>query len=226
MTEPELIVRGLVGGVLVILPEVEWHRQLSLLISRIQQQERFFKGGRLTLDLRDTLWSEKELLRLLRDLSDEGVCLGSVLGSNEDTIQAARGLGIIQKHLETKDDGSEAPKKPAAQTHWLKQTLNNGETITTQPQTIFMGDILAGARVEVLGDLLVWGTVSGTLNLQINPESSYRVCLLRNKKGTYLKNESELGLPRKARDTGPLEIKIEAGEITFYNAEERKIKLL
>jgi len=71
----EISVRGIKGGVLINLPEKPWYVQRDMLILRIQTQERFFKGGRIALDVGGAEWSQDQLFKLLRDLSDEGVCL-------------------------------------------------------------------------------------------------------------------------------------------------------
>ena len=44
-----------------------------MVISRIQTQERFFKGGRIALDVGETDWTEEQLMPLMGKLSDEGV---------------------------------------------------------------------------------------------------------------------------------------------------------
>lgn len=86
----EISVRGIKGGVLISLPDKPWYQQRDLLISRIQTQERFFKGGRIALDVGSADWSQDQLFKLLRDLSDEGVCLWAVLTTSEITLESAR----------------------------------------------------------------------------------------------------------------------------------------
>ena len=80
--KPELTIKGYRGGVLITLPAVSCFAQRDLLIRRIQSQERFFKGGRIALDVGETAWNEEQISRLLRDLSDEGVCLWAILSTS------------------------------------------------------------------------------------------------------------------------------------------------
>ncbi len=41
MEKRDILVRGIHGGVLIILPDLPWYQQRDMLISRIQTQERF-----------------------------------------------------------------------------------------------------------------------------------------------------------------------------------------
>ena len=90
----EISVRGIKGGVLISLPDKPWYQQRDMLISRIQTQERFFKGGRIALDVGVADWSQDQLFKLLRDLSDEGVCLWAVLTTSETTLASARSFEL------------------------------------------------------------------------------------------------------------------------------------
>lgn len=83
MNKLDLQVKGIHGGVLITLPSVPWYQQLDLLVGRIQAQERFFKGGRIALDVGSTDWSGEQVLKLLKDLADEGVCLWTILSNSE-----------------------------------------------------------------------------------------------------------------------------------------------
>ena len=47
-----------------------------MVISRIQTQERFFKGGRIALDVRRDRLTEEQLMTLMGKLSDEACAFG------------------------------------------------------------------------------------------------------------------------------------------------------
>jgi len=143
----EMLVRGIRGGVLVILPELPWYQQRDMLISRIQSQERFFKGGRIALDLGLTEWSEDNLDKLLRDLADEGICLRAVLSSSQVTLESARAFG-----LPAKIEGDELPKTakpepaPTEKLLWVERVLEDDEKLIVDGSLTLLSTCLKRQR--------------------------------------------------------------------------------
>ncbi|MEN6580358.1 MAG: septum site-determining protein MinC, partial [Anaerolineaceae bacterium] len=178
----EITVRGIKGGVLISLPEKPWYQQRDLLISRIQTQERFFKGGRIALDVGSAEWSQDQLFKLLRDLSNEGVCLWAVLTTSDVTLASARNFelqtSISAENAVEKPENLQSPKDGAS-VEWRIEPLEKGEKVAFKANGTMIGDVPEGAEVIAAGSLIVWGTVRGSIKAGCGGDLSSRMCVLR-----------------------------------------------
>ena len=198
----ELLVRGIRGGVLVILPDGPWYLQKDMLISRIQSQERFFKGGRIALDLGATDWSEDNLDRLLRDLADEGICLRAVLSSSAVTLESARAFG-----LPSVIEGDERPKTPTPETEtvsrvvWIDRTIEASEKLIIDGNLVLFSDLPAGAELICSGSAAVWGSLDGILRAGCAGEPECAIRIMQFGSGTVFFGGEAVEIPRKLRKT-------------------------
>lgn len=198
----ELLVRGIRGGVLVVLPDGPWYLQRDMLISRIQSQERFFKGGRIALDLGGTDWSEDNLDKLLRDLADEGICLRAVLSSSAVTLESARTFG-----LPSAIEGDERPKTPAPEPEpggrvvWIDRMLEPAERLIVDGNLALFSDLPAGAELICSGSAAIWGCLDGTLRAGCAGDPGCSIRILRMGSGLIFLGGEAVELPRKLRKT-------------------------
>ncbi len=161
----ELLIKGYRGGVLITLPKLSCFAQRDLLIRRIQSQERFFKGGRIALDVGETAWSDEQIVKLLRELSDEGVCLWAILSTAQETLSAAANYDIptaIRRDDETSDEKPNPTPLPPELT-WLERDIEEGEILEVPGKLCLIGEVKAGAVVKAQGSVLVWGKASGEI---------------------------------------------------------------
>lgn len=205
MKQLELQVKGIHGGVLITLPAVPWYQQRDLLVGRIQTQERFFKGGRIALDVGSTDWSEDQVLKLLKDLSDEGVCLWTILSSSERTVQAAEYHGFPTSLPDpNKKPGESHPTQPDSISDLgkftcLSRSLAEGEHFQHQGDLLVIGDVPADARLEVTGSLVLWGTLFGMAVVNSASDNPRSVRLLKIETGRLILNGEEVEIPPKLR---------------------------
>jgi len=204
MNKLELQIKGIHGGVLITLPAVSWFQQRDLLIGRIQTQERFFKGGRMALDVGSTDWSEEQLLKLLKDLADEGVCLWTILSTSEKTKQAAEYHGFPTTLPDPSRKPGKAQQQPTEEdgvTSYacLERSLAEGEHIQHSGDLLMIGDIPKDAKVEVSGSLVLWGTLHGiaVVNTSADPAKSVRI--LKIEGGQLIVDGEEVEIPAKLR---------------------------
>lgn len=224
----EMTVRGIKGGVLISLPEKAWYQQRDILVSRIQSQERFFKGGRIALDVGGSDWTAEQLFKLLRDLSDEGVCLWAVLTSSEITLEAAKSFD-----LQTSISALNAPEEPQepqsgageSGCEWHTKPLEKGEKVAFRGNGVLIGDVPEGAEVIAAGSLIVWGSSKGSLKAGCGGSDS-RLYILRYGGGRLSLHGQLLDVPRKLTNAGPLEIYFDGSGAVVREAVARKIKLL
>lgn len=205
MNKLELQIKGIHGGVLITLPAVSWFQQRDLLIGRIQTQERFFKGGRIALDVGSTDWSEEQLLKLLKDLSDEGVCLWTILSTSEKTKQAAEYHGFPTTLPDPSRKPGEIPQQLTEKEYGvgniacLERSLAKGEQFQHSGDLLMIGDIPKDAKVEVSGSLVLWGTLHGiaVVNTSADPAKSVRI--LKIEGGRLVVDGEEVEIPAKLR---------------------------
>ncbi|HNW94638.1 MAG TPA: septum site-determining protein MinC [Anaerolineaceae bacterium] len=210
----ELLVRGIRGGVLVILPDAPWYQQRDMLISRIQSQERFFKGGRIALDLGGTDWSEEHLDKLLRDLADEGICLRAVLSSSQITLVSAQVFG-----LPPSIEGDERPKAAAPEAEagprvvWIDRPLENAEKLIVDGNLALFSDLPAGAEVICSGSAALWGCLDGILRAGCAGDPDSAVNILKLGLGSVSLNGEAVKIPRKLHKTVGIMIRRQDGAI-------------
>ncbi len=225
----EISVRGIKGGVLISLPERPWYVQRDMLISRIQTQERFFKGGRIALDVDGADWSQDQLFKLLRDLSDEGVCLWAVLTTSETTLASASSFEL-QTSISTQN-AAEKPMRHSSQedghsVEWRTKPLEKGEKVAFKANGVVIGDVPEGAEVIAAGSLTVWGTVRGSVKAGCGGDSFSQMFVLRYA-GTGLSLCGQVvEIPKKMLNASPLEIRFGEGAVQLREAVSRKFKLL
>lgn len=204
MNKLELQIKGIHGGVLITLPVVSWFQQRDLLIGRIQTQERFFKGGRMALDVGSTDWSEEHLLKLLKDLADEGVCLWTILSTSEKTKQAAEYHGFPTTLPDPSRKPGKAQQQPTEEdgvTSYacLERSLAEGEHYQHSGDLLMVGDIPKDAKVEVSGSLVLWGTLYGIAVVNTSADSANSVRILKIEGGQLIVDGKEVEIPAKLR---------------------------
>lgn len=229
MKELELQVKGIHGGVLITLPSVSWYLQRDMLVSRIQTQERFFKGGRMALDVGKTDWSEEQLLSLLNDLSDEGVCLWVVLSDSDITKASAEYYGFpttlpdpIRKPTEQKtavDEGDDT-------FFCLNRSLKKDEVYEHKGNLLLCGDVPENALVKTSGSLLIWGDLKGEAQAGTDEAPDGFVKLLRFDGGKLSIGNKEVELTQKQRKAAGIEVILRTDGLEIKNLKTGRFAIL
>ena len=225
----EMTVRGMKGGVLISLPEKPWYQQRDLLISRIQTQERFFKGGRFALDVGGAEWSQDQLFKLLGDLSNEGVCLWAVL-TTSGVIQASAQnfelqTSISAENAAEKSENLQLPKDGHIVELRTKPLKKSGK-VAFKANGVMIGDVPEEAEVVAAGSLVIWGTVRGCIKVGCGRDFSSRLCVLRYSDPGLSLCGQLVEEPKRMFNTAPLEIRYADGTVHLQAAVARKFKLL
>lgn len=214
MTESELIIKGIKSGVLMTLPEERWTRQHDVLIKHLQTQERFFKGGRIALDVGNTEWKLEALRGLLRDVGDEGVCLWAVLSTNPVTSQAAEALELATKVRPDNDvEPLTAPAARESATLWLSDLSERSSSEEWDGNLILLGDLPAGATIQITGSLVIWGKAMGTIHFGTKEPSQSQLRILSCENPTIYLNHELVDLPKKLRKGQAISVHIVEGRV-------------
>jgi len=228
MEKRDILVRGIHGGVLIILPDLPWYQQRDMLISRIQTQERFFKGGRIALNVGKTDWTEEQLLKLLKDISDEGVCLWTVLSESSQTLAAAEYHGFptsLPDPNRGKNKSDEEKLADKDNYFCISRSLNESEDLQHEGNLILLGEVPAGSSLSVNGNLIVWGTVSGKVSVETEPAEGF-MKFIKFDGGEIIFNTKPVEISGKRRKDLAFEIRLIDEEIQILSSRSGGFKLL
>ena len=92
-------IKGLREGLIVVCDEEPWHVQLQELEGKLNNNARFFKGGRLAFDVKTLHLTPDDLRRAQSLLEQYDVKLWAVLSQNEGTssnVQKLRLAGSLK----------------------------------------------------------------------------------------------------------------------------------
>ena len=208
MKETELQVRGIHGGVLITLPAVSWYLQRDMLISRIQTQERFFRGGRIALDVGTTDWSEERLLSLLKDLSDEGVFLWVVLSQSEITKAAAEYYGFSTALPDPSKNLPELKKSDQKDDNFLclNRSLADKEFYEHKGNLLVLGDVPENAVLKTSGSMVIWGELQGEAQAGTDENAESFVRLLRLERGKLSLGNKQVEFTPKHKKGSAIEV--------------------
>ena len=178
-------IKGSKDGLLISLNEAEeWQIVMADLAARIDQQNSFFIGARITLDVgtrpvrKDELGSAKALLER------RGLTLYAVLSESNTTLDAASALDL-RANLITPPQPSSPNGTPAATTEedgtfgvMIRRTVRSGRTVRSQGHVVVFGDVNAGAEIIAGGDIIVWGRLRGNVHAGAHGDETAFVCAL------------------------------------------------
>lgn len=181
------------------------------------------------MDVGGADWSPDQLFKLLRDLSDEGVCLWALLSTSEITLASAKSYEI-QTSISSQPV-VETPEKPILAKDellddWRVKPLEKGEKIAFKANGVVLGDVPEGSEVASGGSLIVWGTVRGSINAGCGGDPLSVIRVLRyDGTGIRLCGQS-VEVPKKLLNLNPLEIAVEGNRTRVVEVVTRKFKLL
>lgn len=229
---PELTVKGYRGGVLITLPSISCFAQRDLLIRRLQSQERFFKGGRIALDVGDTAWNEQQITKLLRDLSDEGVCLWAILSTSQETLNAAANYDIPTSIK--RDDDPKTPVEAIPSELDLPKTTWLEEDITDNPEQkrhfdgklCLIGDVKAKATLSADSSILIWGKAAGEISAGTGACPDAQIFVLFYDGARFHLNGAEVTLPPRLKHGATLRIRQVNQDIKVDVLKEKRFGIL
>ena len=176
-------VKGIKDGILITLEEQDWSKGQQALIQHIKENQAFFEGARLVLDLGNTILRSKELAELSDTLSGQGVVLVGLLSHSMITQETAQLFGLITSLAKPKP----AVKKPIEPLDTVLQgeaavmvhrTMRSGFKVAYQGHVVVLGDVNPGAEILASGSIIVWGRLRGTVHAGAEGGETAVVCAL------------------------------------------------
>ncbi len=176
-------VKGTKDGILITLPEQEWTKSRKNLIKHINENQAFFEGARLVLDIGNTILRAKELGDLRDILSNQGILLTGLLSHSMVTQETAQLLGLNTSLTKPKPKprSSMKPLDTLLQGEaavMIQRTMRSGFKVAYQGHVVVLGDVNPGAEIIASGSIVVWGKLRGTAHAGAEGDESAVVCAL------------------------------------------------
>jgi septum site-determining protein MinC len=174
-------IKGVRDGLLMTLGRGEWPDLQNQLVNHISENEAFFKGAKVAIEVGNQTLRAAELGSLRNLLSDRDVTLWAVLSSSSITEKNAQALGLAtrlsipraERIIKTQDTMIEG--ESAILVH---RTLRSGYKITNNGHVIVIGDINPGAEIIAGGSIVVWGKIKGMVHAGADGNETALICAL------------------------------------------------
>jgi septum site-determining protein MinC len=157
-------IKGVNEGLLITLDEGDWLEVKTVLLTTINQQADFLRGGNLIIDVGDRVISNGELSNLKDDLTQMNLVLWAVLSSSLVTQQNAQLLGLATRLNKPAPDQGESSLDTALSGEravFIRRTLRSGFSLKYDGHVIVAGDANPGSEIIAFGDIVVWGHLRG-----------------------------------------------------------------
>ena len=181
-------IKGVREGLLIqIDPGVEWTATTGDLAVHLDEQGRFYEGGRIILEVGERPVPRYELTSLKALLERRGLSLWAVLSKSETTRDSTEALDIrtsaglaLAGFVEERDDEAEASNEDNSGSGGIlvRHTIRSGRVVRGDGHVVVYGDINPGAEVIAAGDVMVWGHLRGTVHAGANGDEDSVVCAL------------------------------------------------
>jgi septum site-determining protein MinC len=217
MQEMEIEIKGIKNGILIELKEGDWETQQNTLLDYIDQNQSFFKGAKLVLDLGSRTIKSPALSNLRNALDDREIRLKAVLSNSLETERASQDLGLEIKI----DESSPEPEKNSInslldgeQALFLRRTLRSGHKVNYHGHIVVLGDVNPGAELVAGGNIIVWGRLRGVVHAGAGGDTNAVVCSM-DLSPTQLRIADKISVspPRKGK-TRPEIASLEDGQVT------------
>ncbi|HRE48306.1 MAG TPA: septum site-determining protein MinC [Aggregatilineales bacterium] len=199
-----IAIKGIREGLLITLTSDEsWDALADRLLARIDENQGFFKGARVALDLGGRPVLPHEMERIKLGLQRREITVWAIISSSGTTQKTAREMRL-ETALVAASEGLEAPEV-SSEVHgaagmFLNQTLRNGRTVRFEGHVTVFGDVNPGAEIIAGGNVIVWGRIRGLVHAGALGDETAFVCAL---------------------DLAPTQLRI-AGYITVSPPEKRR----
>jgi len=174
-------VKGIKNGLLIELTDSDWQECEDSLLSHIDENQSFFKGAKLVLDVGQRDLRSEQLSSLRNALSDREIKLKAILSTSEATERASQDLGLEIKI----DQSSHLPEKTPINTEldgeeavFLQRTLRSGHKISYHGHIVVLGDVNPGAELIAGGNIIVYGRLRGVVHAGAGGDPEAVVCAL------------------------------------------------
>jgi septum site-determining protein MinC len=180
--EAAITIKGTRDGLLITLESGELPEILAQMQSLVANRSTFFRGGKVALQVGDRKLTPSQITRLCKVLQETEIEVWALLGTDPNTCAVAEALG-----LETTLPSMALAAQPASMPDasllagtglLVHRTLRSGQTVFHAGHVVIIGDVNPGAEVVAGGDIVVWGSLRGTVHAGADGDEERCVCAL------------------------------------------------
>lgn len=181
LVSPTVQIKGLRDGLLVTLSNGSWEEQRAVLLSQIDEQQAFFQGARLALDIGEQILKVNEMVELRDRLSEHNVSLWAIVSESPTTEKTAQLLGLATRISKPRPEdihNFDAQSVGEQNALFVDKTLRSGARVDFPGHVIVLGDVNPGAEIIADGNVLVWGRLRGAVHAGAKGNEAMVVCAL------------------------------------------------
>lgn len=189
-------IKGIREGLLITFSPGEYASLLDELSAELAAKQGFLEGSRVAVSMGRRPLDRGDLSLIQTLLEDNGMELWAVLSDNEETKEAARGLGLATRlpgsntdlngnALETAVFVEHPAASPPSSNGSdrsngliLRETIRSGRSIYHEGHVVVIGDVNPGAEIIAGGDVVVWGKLRGLVHAGALGDNSAVICAL------------------------------------------------
>jgi septum site-determining protein MinC len=174
-------IKGMREGLLVALSGENWDACLEALRARLQQNEAFFRGGRVALDVGDNVLKVGDIEALRELLAEHDVRLWALVTTSSVTraaIQEMDRIVELQVAMTEPDASHQLREDVVLDSLAVRKTLRSGQVLRHPGHITVIGDVNPGAEIIAGGDIVVWGRVSGVVHAGAMGDEGAVICAL------------------------------------------------
>ncbi|PZS00348.1 MAG: septum site-determining protein MinC [Candidatus Chloroheliales bacterium] len=198
-----VIIKGVRGGLLVLLDDqIAWDDLLAELDQRVQANQSFFSGAKVTANLGGRPLDKDELSAFIEALGHHQMTLDMVVSTDDGTRYAATRLELKSRApsfvggaagrlagslLRSKPDdeakhevavASLLAEEISGEAMFVRRTMRSGQRLRHDSDICIVGDVNAGAEVVAGGDVVVWGSLRGMVHAGASGNDKAVICAL------------------------------------------------
>ncbi len=176
-------IKGIKEGILITLAGKDWQEAITGLVEKIEENQAFFQGAQLVVDVGHEVLGSKALNALKERLAKHEVQLFGVLSQSLVTSEAAQKLGFVTQ-LDKPKHKYEQKLLPldtalsGEQAILIHRTMRSGFNVTYPGHVVVLGDVNPGAQIVASGSVIVWGRLRGTVHAGAEGDQTAVVCAL------------------------------------------------
>ncbi len=175
-------IKGMRDGLLMTSVEGKWSDFQTKLLELISENEGFYKGAKIAIEVGNQTLHAAELGSLRNLLSDKEVSLWAILSSSSITEKNAQALGLATRIFTPKTDQEKKSQDTSTggeNAILINRTLRSGNKITNPGSVIVIGDINPGAEIIAGGNIVVWGKIKGMVHAGAAGDKKALICALQ-----------------------------------------------
>ncbi len=174
-------IKGIREGLLITLGEGEWVDILVELMEKIKENNNFFQGAKLAIDVGNRILNVTELSTLRDRLADFDINLWAILSNSPITEMKAQDLGLATKISKPKPERvikSIESSLPGEDSIFVRKTIRSGFKVVSNGHVVVFGDLNPGGEILAGGSVMIWGRCLGVVQAGVEGDNNAVVCAL------------------------------------------------